>query len=250
MISVIICSADPVKFANAVATYNRALAGEAFEIVGIHDARGMAEGYNHGVARSRGELLLFSHDDVVPLAADFSRRFVDHLRHFDLIGVAGASKVYSGKWIISGPPYIYGQVVSPNPVKRSLQVIIWNNAARRVAGVKALDGVLLGTRREVAETVRFDAESFGGFHLYDVDFTFRAHLAGYRLAVCCDLAILHNSHGNFFEENFRRDDQLFKAKHAGKLDQVALRKFQVTAVDVSSTMEALEIMVPPHWAGS
>jgi len=32
--------------------------------VRIPDARSLAEGYNRGLRRARGDLLLFSHDDV------------------------------------------------------------------------------------------------------------------------------------------------------------------------------------------
>ena len=66
-----------------------------------------------------------------------------------------------------------------------------------VEKIQALDGVFFGMRREVWETVRFDEASFDGFHIYDIDFTYRAHLAGYRLAVPMDLLLIHFSLGGY-----------------------------------------------------
>ena len=66
-----------------------------------------------------------------------------------------------------------------------------------VPDIQALDGVFVAMRREVAENVGFDAVSFDGFHLYDMDFTFRAYLAGHRLAVSRDIVLFHESTGRY-----------------------------------------------------
>ena len=52
-------------------------------------------------------------------------------------------------------------------------------------------------RREVWDAVRFDEATFDGFHGYDIDFTYRAHLAGYRLAVSMNLLLIHFSAGGY-----------------------------------------------------
>ena len=39
--------------------------------------------------------------------------------------------------------------------------------------------------------------AFDGFHGYDLDFSFRAHLAGFRVGVATDLLFLHQSRGKF-----------------------------------------------------
>ena len=67
-----------------------AFAAEPWEMIQIHDAASLAEGYARGVARSRGEILLFSHDDVEILNPQhFVKRLRGHLANYDLIGVAG-----------------------------------------------------------------------------------------------------------------------------------------------------------------
>lgn len=43
-----------------------------------------------------------------------------------------------------------------------------------VAGIAALDGVFVACRRAAAAAVAYDAATFDGFHLYDLNFTPRA----------------------------------------------------------------------------
>ena len=64
-------------------------------------------------------------------------------------------------------------------------------------GIHAMDGVFIAMQRNVWETIRFDAETFDGFHVYDIDFTYRAHLAGYKLVVPLDLLLVHFSTGGY-----------------------------------------------------
>ena len=64
-----------------------------------------------------------------------------------------------------------------------------------LGGMQALDGFWFAARREAALAVGFDGATFDGFHFYDLDFTYRAHLAGLRVAVTTDIVCLHRSHG-------------------------------------------------------
>jgi hypothetical protein len=57
--------------------------------------------------------------------------------------------------------------------------------------------VFIATHRQVWEALKFDAETFNAFHVYDIDFTWRAHLAGYRQVVAMDLPLIHFSLGGY-----------------------------------------------------
>jgi GT2 family glycosyltransferase len=246
MISVVVCSREMRRFERVSKSYRRAFTSERLEIIGIHDATGLAEGYNRGLARSTGDIVIFSHDDIEILPDNFEIRLQTHLRKFDLLGIAGATKLQTGQWIMAGPPHVYGQVATPNRTQRAYEVTIWNNAFRSFSGIKALDGVFLCARRHVAESVRFDQETFRGFHLYDIDFSFRAYQAGFSLAVCSDLQLLHESFGNF-DERFESDQEKFVQKHAAALDQGPQRLFTITTVRVEHPAEVLDVMTPTHW---
>ena len=75
-ISIIICSADPQLFAKVCANYRPALLRSvSHEIIGIHDACSLCEGYNRGIARASGDVLVFSHDDIEIVTPDLLRDF-------------------------------------------------------------------------------------------------------------------------------------------------------------------------------
>jgi hypothetical protein len=64
--------------------------------------------------------------------------------------------------------------------------------------------------------VRFDELTFDGWHFYDIDFTFSAFLAGFRLGIRTDLLVRHDSIGNF-DERWTYYAQRFLAKHGSNL---------------------------------
>lgn len=51
---------------------------------------------------------------------------------------------------------------------------LFGAAVPQQTGLRALDGVLFATWRELAAVVGFDAQTFDGWHGYDTDFTLRS----------------------------------------------------------------------------
>src|SRR3989344_9511889 len=102
MISIIICSIDDSKFKAVTDNYSKLLAGEEFEIIGIHDAKSLGEGYNRGIRLSCGSILVFSHDDIEILSPDFKYKLMRYLAKYDIIGVAGTTPLIGGNWVGAG----------------------------------------------------------------------------------------------------------------------------------------------------
>ncbi|HUB27588.1 MAG TPA: glycosyltransferase [Tepidisphaeraceae bacterium] len=246
MISVIICSIDPAKFAAVETMYGAALAGEKWELIGIHDAASMAEGYSRAIDRSRGDVLVFSHDDVEVLSPRFAKTVRGHLGSYDLFGVAGTTLMTNGFWTEAGPPYGYGQIVQPAG-EGKFQVFIYSNACRIVGGIQGVDGVFMAARRSVFSRVRFDAETFDGFHLYDQDLCFSVWRSGLKTAVACDVCLLHQSPGTY-DATLNKYASRFVQKWLRGQAAPPVRPYTWTTVTVGSKAEALEIMRPPHWA--
>jgi hypothetical protein len=216
LVSVIVCSIDARKFEAASASYDRALRAVAHEIVGIHDARSLAEGYNRGIERARGDTMIFSHDDVDIVSPDFAERVRRHLATYDVIGIAGTTRVVGGAWYFAGHPFDYMLLITPHPETGKPVMLVGGGSPLVVAGAQALDGVFMAARGEVARALRFDDATFDHFHLYDLDFSFRAYLAGYRLAVCRDLVLVHYSQGAY-DAQWEEQRLRFERKFAGKL---------------------------------
>lgn len=214
MISVVICSVDAQKFAAASANYRQLLEGYNYEIVGIHDARSLCEGYNRGFALSRGDIVVFSHDDIEILSSDLAAKLVEALRDRDVVGVAGSMRFpETGKWglpIIL--PHTRGLVAHRAPGEDAYAVYVFGVDGAVDDGIQVLDGVFFAARRKVLEAIEFDARTFDGFHFYDIDFTYRAFLAGFRVAVANDLCLVHQSRGKF-DSHWRSYADRFLAKH-------------------------------------
>ncbi len=218
-ISSIICSVMPEKFAAVCASYQARLAGLDFEIIGIHDAKSLCEGYNRGVKKARGDILVFSHDDIEIVSPDFAARLLRHLQTFDLLGVAGTTRLVDAGWPAAGWPHVHGHIARrDNPENYSCYVV--GIHGETVAQARAVDGVFFAIRRRVLDKVSFDEASFDGWHMYDVDFSFAAYLAGFSLAVCNDIVLLHASGGDFGAA-WQLAAERFRRKYAGRLDAQA-----------------------------
>ena len=216
MFSIIVCSHRPAQAQRIERHYAQLFAGVAHEIILLSDASSLCEGYARGLRQSRGERLVFSHDDVEFVTPDLATRLERHLTAFDMVGVAGTTRLIDGAWVTAGDPFCHGLVVYPEAPDARCAMKLWGAGGLCVDGAQALDGCFLACNRDVAEAVGFDAATFDGFHLYDLDFTFRAYRRGFRLAVCRDLPLIHASTGTP-DAAWERYKERFEHKFAGQL---------------------------------
>jgi hypothetical protein len=245
MFSVITCSIDAHRSAAVKAMYEKAFQNLPWEFIQIGDARSMAEGYTRGLAQSRGDMLIFSHDDIEIFSPQFPQRLQHHLETYDIIGVAGTSRLIGPYWGSVGSPYCFGQICHPQTTGE-IAVTIVGAPAPIIPDIQALDGLFIAARRSVFPKVSFDAATFDGFHLYDVDFSFAAYRSGLKLAVANDICVLHASLGKY-DEAWDRYAAKFQQKWQKDLPSARARQFQPTIVLVKDRAEALEVMTPPFW---
>ena len=239
MISIIICSVNPLLFSRISAQYSQLLGAEPFEIIGIHDANGICEGYNRGLAQSKGDLVIFSHDDIEIWTPDFLPRLRKHMQRFDIVGVAGTNCLIGPAWGAAFQPYTFGLVT--HPCVGEFQVSFFGGYRRAMTDMQALDGLFLAFRRAVIERLGWDADTFQGFHCYDVDCTYRAFRAGCKLGVALDLPIFHQSGGNY-DTTWQAHADRFMAKHGAHLETLPPRSYQTAIVQVRTREEAQAIM--------
>jgi hypothetical protein len=238
-ISIIICSIKPQRFDKVCANYHALLSGVEHEIIGIHDARSLCEGYNRGIRRATGEILVFSHDDIEILSSDFAAKLLAHMARHDLIGVAGTTRVIGGNWLYAGWPHIHGQIGSPGTSPGSIKVRVFQIRGLATPNAQAIDGIFLAVRRAVVERIGFDETTFDGWHLYDLDFTYSAHLAGFRAAICHDLCLVHDSIGDYGRD-WQRYAQRFEEKYRDRLPRgEVLQLPELCLIEASSPAEWL-----------
>lgn len=209
--TIVLCSIDDTKHDRVVALYRRLFADAGHEIISIRNARSLAEAYNEAIANGTGDIVLLSHDDIDVLAPDFATRLSRQLRDFDAVGVVGSVRMDGPAVGWSGHPNLRGWITHHAPIDVAWSVDVLD--PRGVAGdIASLDGVLLAARREVFAAVPFDAETFDGFHLYDVDWSYRASRAGFRLGITGELLVVHASRG-VYDVAWQRYAERFCAKH-------------------------------------
>ena len=210
--SIVVCSIDETKLQRITATYRRLFTGIDYEIVSIRNARSLAEAYNWAIRHSSRDMVVLSHDDIDFLAPDLAARLVLHLQRFDAMGIVGGVRMTGPTPGWSGHPHLRGWVTHRSPEEAVWRADVLSRSP--VAGdIVVLDGVFLAGRRDVFNAVPFDAQTFDGFHLYDVDWSYRAAQAGFRLGAAGDLLLVHESRGRY-DDRWQRYADRFYAKHA------------------------------------
>ena len=214
-VSIVICSIDDARHDRAVALYRRLFAAVRHEIVSIRNARSLAEAYNWALRHSVADVVILSHDDVDILAPDFAARLFERLQRFDVVGVAGSTRIDGPAIGWSGHPHLRGWITHRAPDSADWQADVLD--PRPVAGdIVLLDGVLLAGKREAFRAVPFDDVSFDGFHLADLDWSYRAAQAGFKLGVAGDLLLVHASRGNYDATWQRYADRFCRKHDAGR----------------------------------
>jgi len=195
----------------------------------------------------RKRRFVFSHDDIEIHAADFRARLLGHLERCDVAGVAGSTQLCGPAWAWAGPPFLYGQVGQYHRAQNLFEAATFAVPARHVGNMQALDGMFIACHRKVVLATPFDEQTFTGFHHYDLDFTYRAFLSGFRLAVCCDLDMIHFSDGTW-NDAWKASAARFMQKYAGKLpERPRPPNWNRMSVRVATRQELLPRLRPPHW---
>lgn len=208
-VSIVVCSIDEGRLASMQASMRAALGPREHEFIVIRDASSLSEGYGRGARAARHDWIVFCHDDVElasPHAFDaLQRALADH----DIAGVMGSDLASGPAVAWAGHPHLFGTVAYP--VQGRWKATVYSLRTGVIPGIQALDGLLFAARRDAALDVGFDAGTFDGFHFYDFDFVYRAHLAGRRIAVTTEVLAIHASEGSFDDE-WRRYAQRFLRK--------------------------------------
>lgn len=134
----------------------------------------LAESYNRMGARSKADILLFVHDDVIFIDQDWDKKLVEGFDlGFDVLGVSGSKNYEGGTVFQSGREHAAGKYSAIVDGKRVVRLMFNDDS---IEPVKVLDGMFLATTREHFRDNRFD-EKLGGLFFYDLDYCLRSRRA-------------------------------------------------------------------------
>ena len=213
-----------------------------YEVISISNSDGqynICEAYNIGAARSKGEILVFLHEDIVIHTKHWDLLLSGQLKNQEigLLGQAGAT--YKSRnissWIDVPITYYRSNLIQNNLTKGvSDQRIRQNETSNFLSEVVVLDGMFLAMRKEIWEEFPFDEKTFNGFHCYDMDISMSIG-SKYKVCVCHSILVEHLSSGSFrydwykesvkFHKKWRH--QLPKCTENLKGDEVRNIEYQV-----------------------
>lgn len=155
------------------------------------------------------DALLLIHDDVEIRDSMLLSKLSDAIgRHPNavVIGTVGARYVQGMSWWEGQP---YGEVRDPAN---------HHYYGPGVHPVDCVDGLMLCMTRWAIDNLRFDEETFDGFHGYDTDICFQAREAGKLVLVVPGLDVYHHSSGNVrnLPPEYEQAAEAFRRKWDGR----------------------------------
>lgn len=207
MISVLICSVNPVLLKNVQQNIQETI-GVPFEILVAdnHEAKnGLCHVYNKLAEKAQFDHLCFLHEDVILKTQNWGQKLIEVFstdQNIGLVGLAGSkyksgffSGWYTGVRELDCANYFH-QYPSGNE-----HVFLSPTGTREQEEVVCVDGVMICCRKDVWKQTLFDESLLKGFHFYDIDFSLRvAHQ--YKVMVTYDIDLVHITTGGDYSNNW------------------------------------------------
>lgn len=201
MISIIVCSVDQNRFASLEQSIADTI-GCDYELIVIDNREGslsIFEAYNKGIERSKGDVLCFSHEDLIMHTNEWGIKVYNHFNNPEVgaIGICGGTAFPScpAPWWNRGSLNEHrANNIDTWPGKPSRHNII-NPENEQRSEVVVLDGAWICIRKSLFNTISFDDNTFKGFHAYDSDICLQVRDSGFKCYVIHDVLLEHFSPG-------------------------------------------------------
>lgn len=225
MFSIIICSINEA-YLNALKINIGESIGCPYELL-VWDnrlsAKPIAEVYNMLGKQAKYPYLCFLHEDIIFQTRNWAALLLAAYQNdpeLGMIGVAGAkykSKTPSG-WSTGIPALDRMHILhrDKNGEVKRLYSDLQHSSPEPVVNV---DGVFICVRKEVLETVQFDEQFLKGFHLYDIDFSFRV-TRKYKAVVTLSIDIVHLTEGGDYGNAWVEETLSWHKRNARALPQM------------------------------
>ncbi len=211
MISIIICSRNPY-ISDELQQNIAETVGCDYDLIIIDNSNNrfsIFSAYNEGIRRSKGDILCFCHDDILFHSTSWGISIEELFKDDSIgeIGVIGTHFLPAAPMYWWSSPFISQYSINNDKGKASL------NDTRdyfkdHIADVVAVDGVCFFIPKVVFESIRFDDNTYSGFHAYDMDISMQIQSLGKRVCVTDVLTV----------EHFWSEDSMKNPLYSQKLD--------------------------------
>jgi hypothetical protein len=226
MFSILICSVHASHLERLKINIH-ATAGYEYELLvwdNLKDPKPITEVYNLLAARAKHPYFCFVHEDIEFKTQNWLSVLLttfEQNRETGLVGIAGAkykSRTPSG-WSTGIPDLDYSNIYHQD--KNGHTIHLYSNSGQSsFEPVVNVDGVFIAVRREVWDKAKFNTDILRGFHLYDIDFSFRV-LKNWKAAVIFNIDILHFTQGGSFGNDWVKNTLRWHKHFAPELPQAA-----------------------------
>lgn len=246
MISIIVCSRNK-RFPSLFEQNIRQTIGDTgFEIVWIDNSNNqynIFSAYNRGVELAHCDYLCFMHEDVKFCSNNWGKIVEDSLqdRQVGMLGVIGTHYLsrYSTYWISN---ITSGRILQGFERDGKHCVQEWNLNRNPLLGNKvvAIDGLWMCCRKDMFNgIIRFDDETFKGFHFYDLDISMQTISKGYEI-ILTDKVLLEHTSKSFYNHAFLDSCMAFHKKwnkqlpvQSQDIPEDEMEKFELETVRIS-----------------
>jgi GT2 family glycosyltransferase len=212
MLSIIIASINDI-YRKQITNNIKETIGCDYELLIIDNKtnpKGLCEVYNDAAAIAKYPYLLFLHEDILFHVNNWGLELVEILQDnkIGLVGTAGAIFKSSAhmSWVCVPSEYYRCSLFSKNDVKKPAQF-----TQNRYDEVVVVDGMFLALRKEVWENIPF-SKDIKGFHLYDIDLSYRIFTEKYKIVVPQNIIVQHLSGGNFSMDWYLESESWHRGK--------------------------------------
>lgn len=201
MISIIICSVNSELLRQLQSNIADTI-GIEHEIIAINNSvkkEGICAVYNKGGAMAKYPILCFVHEDVLFETQNWGQLVEQHFKQHKtgLLGIAGGdSKGFVPSSWSSSFKSNEINIIQHSDKRGEAEHIVetYNNLPGTKKNVVTLDGVLLCTKKEIFDQLKFDEVNLKGFHGYDIDYSLQV-FCYFDVAVMFDVLVHHFSEG-------------------------------------------------------
>lgn len=211
MISIIVCHRDVVLLDRLKKNIEETI-GVVYELVIVDNTLNsfsIFTAYNTGVKKANYDILCFTHEDVLFYSQDWGKKVLTHFEddYTGMIGVTGgtAQSIVPGAWWYNNyfAKSAISVLMSSSKKPGEDLELNYNNPFDAAAKTEVIiiDGLWFCIRKDLFEKIKFDEQTFTGFHLYDADISMQVGLYAKKYVVF-DILLQHVWNGDINKQYY------------------------------------------------
>jgi glycosyltransferase involved in cell wall biosynthesis len=224
--------------------------GTGYEYLVIDASKGplrFAAAYNWAVTQAKGDIVVFIADDGYFMNMNWGQALAAKFGQdpsLGVAGVAGTQYLFADKysWTAAGRPFVKGRIVYHLQNGDFFAAVFSNEKGD--FEVVACDGCFLAVRTALFKSFRFDEQTFGGSHFYDLDFCLQVRSTA-KIIVTGDVTVKKMSQ-TVYEDEWNEAGKAFLHKHQKGLPASCAATIPDPAHIVSSHMVDLKGKASPE----